>query len=64
MMKKEKKRAPMKVLQPGERNEFWETILRIRDSGDPRWREFSHGFKYSAEMYARNRDSVKESHAA
>jgi hypothetical protein len=46
-MKQAKKRAPMEILRPGQRNEFWEAVLSIRDSGDPRWKEFSHGFRYS-----------------
>ncbi len=50
----------MRILQPGERNEFWEMILRIRDTGDPRWsKTFSPGFRYSAEAYERNRDALK-----
>ena len=63
-MKKEKKRTPCEVLQPGERNDFWETILRIRDIDDSRWNEFSPGLKYSASMYEQNHDAVKGSRAA
>ncbi len=61
-MKKKRKaqRAPNEVLRPGERSQFWEGILRIRNSGDPRWKEFSHTLRYSAEMYERNRDSIKK----
>ncbi|HEV7377993.1 MAG TPA: hypothetical protein VGN95_25155 [Pyrinomonadaceae bacterium] len=58
-MKKEKKRAPLKVLQPGERNEFWESILRCRDTGDPRWMNFASAMRISAEAYEKNRDSGK-----
>jgi hypothetical protein len=59
-MKSKKPRPPMRILQPGERNEFWEMILRIRDTGDPRWsKTFSPGFRYSAEAYERNRDALK-----
>jgi hypothetical protein len=50
-----KKREPMQILQPGQTNDFWDDVLRIRDSGDSRWREFSHGFRYSAEQYEINR---------
>jgi hypothetical protein len=54
-MERKKKHAPMRILQPGERNEFWQTILRIRDSGDPRWsKTFSPAFKMAAEAYERN----------
>lgn len=60
MKKKEKQRAPLEILHPGQRSEFWETILCIRDSGDVRWNEFSPSFRYSAEMYERNRDSIKK----
>ncbi len=66
-MKQAKKRKPpeMDILQPGERNEFWETVLSIRDSGDPRWLgTFSHGFRYSAEMYERNRNAGQQQRAA
>ncbi len=66
-MKQVKRRAPLKmdILQPGERNEFWETVLSIRDSGDPRWLgTFSRGFRYSAEMYERNRKAAGEQRAA
>ena len=59
-MRKKKRAARMEILRPGQQNEFWNTILRIRDSGDKRWHEFSPGFRYSAEMYERNRDAVKK----
>jgi hypothetical protein len=65
MTKKTKKRAKSEVLQPGQRNEFWETVLRIRDAGDPRWLgTFSHGLRYSAEQYERNRKSIPKKAAA
>ncbi len=49
-MKQAKKRAPMEILRPGQRNEFWEAVLSIRDSGDPRWLgTFSPGFRPTAE---------------
>jgi hypothetical protein len=57
-MKQKKKPAPMRILQPGERNEFWEMILRIRDTGDPRWLgTFSYGFRLTAEAYEKVRDA-------
>lgn len=60
-MRKEKKRAPMRILQPGEVNEFWETVLRMRDTGDPRWtKTFSASFKMTAEAYERNRDKERK----
>ena len=57
-MKKEKKRTTkMDIMPPGTVSEFWETILRLRDAGDPRWLgTFSRGIRYSAEMYERNRN--------
>jgi hypothetical protein len=64
MEKKTKKRPPMEIMQPGQVNEFWETILRIRDAGDPRWNEFSHGFRYSVEMYERNKNQEPRAVAA
>lgn len=63
-MKKERKRKPMEVMQPGAVNEFWETILRLRDAGDKRWHEFSRGFQVSAEAYERNRDKASTARAA
>ncbi len=58
-MKKEKKREPMKILQPGEHSEYWDTILRMRDDNDPRWLNFSPAMRYSAEQYEKNlRSSV------
>jgi hypothetical protein len=60
MKTKEKKHATkMEIMPPGTVSEFWEAILKLRDTGDPRWLgTFSHGFRYSAEMYERNRDLV------
>ncbi|MDQ3474139.1 MAG: hypothetical protein M3447_10415 [Acidobacteriota bacterium] len=66
-VKKQKKRAPLKmeILQPGQSNAFWDVILELRDSGDPRWLgTFSHGFRYSAEMYERNRNAGQQQRAA
>ncbi len=60
-MKQAKQRAPMEILRPGQRNEFWETVLRIRDSGDPRWLgTFSPGFRLTAEAYEKVRDAEVE----
>jgi hypothetical protein len=56
-MKRIKKRAPLEVLQPGERNDYWEKLLRWRDDRDRRWEFLPGATKYSAEMYERNRDS-------
>jgi hypothetical protein len=45
-------------MRPGQRNEFWETVLSIRDSDDPRWLgTFSHGFRLTAEAYEKVRDA-------
>lgn len=52
--KRERKRAPMEILQPGQQNEFWNAVLLLRNSNDRRWHEFSPGFQYSAEQYERN----------
>ena len=58
-MKQQKKIKPLEIQQPGQVNEFWEVVLRIRDAGDPRWLgTFSHGFRYSALQYERVRDSL------
>jgi hypothetical protein len=60
-VKQAKKRAPMEILRPGQRNEFWETVLSIRDNGDPRWLgTFSHGFRLTAEAYEKVRDAVED----
>ncbi len=49
-MKQVKKRAPMEILRPGQRNIFWDAILELRDSGDRRWLgTFSPGFRLTAE---------------
>jgi hypothetical protein len=53
-MKKIRKAQPMKILQPGEHSEYWDTILRMRDDNDARWLNFSPGMRYSAEQYERN----------
>jgi hypothetical protein len=51
----------MQIMQPGHVNEFWECILRIRDSGDKRWTHtFSEGFKLSAAYYELNRNALKK----
>jgi hypothetical protein len=60
-MKKKTARKPpkMEILQPGQVNEFWEAVLLVRDSNDPRWLgTFSHGFRLTAEQYERNRDAA------
>jgi hypothetical protein len=62
--RKEKPRAPLEVLQPGERSEFWENVLRHRDANDSAWRLFSPAMKYAAECYERNRDALVEKIAA
>ncbi len=60
-MKPKKQRPPMQIMQPGQRNEFWEMILSIRDTGDPRWiKTFSPGFRLTAEAYEKVRDAVKD----
>jgi hypothetical protein len=53
-MKKIRKAPAMKILQPGEHSEFWDTILRMRDDNDPRWMNFSSAMRYSAEAYELN----------
>jgi hypothetical protein len=64
-MKPKKQRPPMEIMQPGQVNEFWECILRIRDSGDKRWTHtFSEGFKLSAAYYELNRNQEPRAVAA
>lgn len=54
-----KKQKPLEILQPGETNDFWESILRQRDAHDSRWlKTYSRGFKFTAEQYERNRDLI------
>jgi hypothetical protein len=55
---KKRKLPPMKILQPGERSEHWEAILRMRDNNDPRWKNFSPGMQASALAYEANRNKT------
>ncbi len=59
-MKKIRKAPAMKILQPGEHSEFWDTILRMRDDNDPRWMNFSPAMRYSAEQYEKNLNATKQ----
>jgi hypothetical protein len=56
---KTKKREAMEVMQRGQVNEFYETLLRMRDGDDKRWSVMSPGMKLSAAMYEKNRDAVE-----
>ncbi len=53
-MKKIRKAPAMRILQPGEHSEFWDSLLRMRDDGDKRWMNFSPAMRYSAEAYEKN----------
>jgi hypothetical protein len=62
---KAKIRKPQPILAPGEVVEFWEGILRQRDNDDPRWlKTYSKPFKFAAEAYEKNRNSVDGLRAA
>ena len=47
------------VLKPGELNAYWEMILKMRDTNDPRWeKSLSSALRASALAYERNKLAV------
>jgi hypothetical protein len=62
---KAKIRRPQSILQPGQIVEFWENVLAQRDANDPRWlKTYSKPFRFAAEAYEKNRNSVDGLRAA
>ncbi|MBA3765725.1 MAG: hypothetical protein H0W99_01805 [Acidobacteria bacterium] len=51
---KKKRNTETHILNPNEHSEYWDVILEMRDTGDPRWKELSPGLRYTAEMYEKN----------
>ncbi len=58
-----KKQKPLEVMRPGERNEFWEAILRMQIDEPKRFALLSPGLKISAGKYAENRSQRVEKEA-
>jgi hypothetical protein len=55
---KSKKKRKLEVPAPPFLNEFWETVLRIKEEDSKRFNCFSYGFRRSAEIYKEQRDRM------
>jgi hypothetical protein len=65
--KRKRTRKPdpaQRTLEKGEHSEFFDTLIRMRDSGDKRWFLMSPGMKTSVEFYERNLHAGEQKAAA
>jgi hypothetical protein len=67
MMKRKNEREEIQIMQPGERSEYFEGLLRLQDHNPRAFAVLSPSLKIAVDYYSKNRKKgteKEEAHAA